>query len=95
VRGSLSAIEEETRRAAADGGFDAWHVHVSRWPLRLDGAAIAETDRILGELIDDLDQLQARADRRRAGAPARVVHVALLGFAPQDRPPSQRVSARA
>ena len=81
VRGLLAVVSDETHKAALAGAFDATHVHISRWPVRFDEVAIAEADRLLRTVMDDLAAIQAQVDRRADPALAGY-HVVLMGFSP-------------
>jgi DNA-binding transcriptional ArsR family regulator len=88
VRGVLATTADESRRAALEGGFDAAHAHVSRWPVDLDDQGAAEVGQLLRALVDDLSRIQAESDARAAGTSRRSLEVVLLGY----RAPSQRRS---
>lgn len=82
VRGMLAAVGDASREAALRGGFDAATAHISRWPLRLDHPARGEAATLLRRLLDDLDAIQAAADRR-ASPRRRRIDVVVMGFRPE------------
>jgi hypothetical protein len=78
VRGLLATITDESHRAALDGGFDAAHVHLVRWPVSLDAEGAIAAERVLRGVIDELARIQDASDLR--GGAARRHHVVLMGF---------------
>jgi hypothetical protein len=78
VRGLVTSVAGEGRRAALAGGFDAEHAHVSRWPLRLDDIGATEAAQVLRRLIEELSRVQSRSSAR-AGSRQRL-DVVLMGF---------------
>jgi DNA-binding transcriptional ArsR family regulator len=93
VRGLLAAIGDEAQQAASDGGFDAGHAHISRWPVSIDAQAEAEIIGLLRELLEDLLRLQTDCETR-APMGRRGHSIVLMGFRvpDQSRARSQRAS---
>jgi DNA-binding transcriptional ArsR family regulator len=85
VRGLLVTIEHESTVAALEGGFDAAHSHVTRWPGALDADAAEEVARLLRSLLDDLARIQAEAAQR--GGPLTRVEVVMMGFSAESSAP--------
>ncbi|RKQ84983.1 helix-turn-helix protein [Solirubrobacter pauli] len=84
VRGALASITETSWEAALAGAFDARTAHLSRLPVQLDAVARRDVAILLRRLVDELEAIQAAADRRAADGRRRV-DVVLAGFEMDER----------
>jgi hypothetical protein len=60
-------IVNDVRAAAAGTGLDHPKAHVSRSPLELDREGYDEVAELLGDVIENLHEIQARSNGRQVG----------------------------
>lgn len=71
VGSTLQIIGEYAAASAAAGGFDRGDAHITRTSMRLDPQGWSELSRACMALLDDADEIAARAKRRLAEDPHR------------------------
>jgi|SRR5829696_6217346 len=84
--GTLSAVTDESRRAALEGSFDEARAHMSRSLLELDDQAVDDMARVLRRVIDEVERIQAES-RGRASPNQRPYELVMLHFARRPSPP--------
>jgi len=91
ARQTFCRIFAEASLAGADGGFDDAGAHIDRMPLELDEQGRREVSDVLTGVLEQVHEIQQRADARRATQAGRdgdltATSMALLHFRVSDRP---------
>ncbi len=99
ARQTFRTIFAEASHAGATGGFDGEDTHLDRMLLELDETGRREVSRVLSGVLEAVQEIQDRTDRRRAGPGGPDGDVAtssmvLLHFLMGDRPVGELPRAR-
>ena len=79
IRESIATVTGAARSATLSGGFDGEYAHLTRSLLKLDEQGVAEAERVLRGVVDELAAIEAASLRLR-GTTHRTYEVVIMGF---------------